>query len=174
MDQAVKKQKSWYVLYVNVRHEKAVAVQLEQNGITTYVPCIKQMKIWSDRKKMMESPLISGYVFVQLSPGEMDKPRYCQGVINYIRLMGKPAVIRDAEIEGLRYFVENGYVLEQTELQPLNVGDAVQFPMNDFKKFTARVESLVGDNFAIVSCDDVRMNFIIKAPIRSLKKATRN
>ena len=117
--------KTWYALYVNVRHEKKVALKLLEKGIETYVPMVTRMKQWSDRKKMQEFPLISGYIFASLSPNEMDQPRFVPGVVNYVRFGGKPAAIRETEIEGLKYFVDNGYELEELQGEEIKIGDKI-------------------------------------------------
>lgn len=160
--------KKWFALYVNVRHEKTISLKLAEMGIESYVPVTKQLRQWSDRKKMIESPLISGYVFVNIAETDMDKPRFVPGVVNYVRFQGKPAIIRDAAIEGLKYFVNSGYVIESGSEEEVRIGDSVRFAVADFKDFTAHVESLEGNNYAIVTLDDVHMNFKIKAPLKAL------
>lgn len=165
-----KNEKNWYALYVNVRHEKSITAKLGEQGIEVYLPIIRKYRQWSDRKKMVDLPLIPGYVFVKIAPHEMDKPRMVKGVINYVRFQGKPALIRDVEIEGLKYFVNSGYVIESSNADEVRIGDAVRFAVADFKDFTAHVESLEGNNYAIVTLDDVYMNFKIRAPLKALVK----
>lgn len=137
-------------------------------GIESYVPVTKQMRQWSDRKKMIEAPLIPGYVFVKLRHQDMDKPRYIPGVIHYVCFQSKPAIIRDATIEGLKYFVESGYMIENSGADDIEIGDTVRFLAADFRSFTARVERLEGNNYAIVTIDELGMCFKIKAPLRAL------
>lgn len=162
--------KNWYALYVNVRHEKKIVQKLLEKGMEAYVPMIKKMKQWSDRKKTIEVPLISGYIFANLSANELDKPKFISGHVNYVKFGGKPAIIRAEEIAGLKYFVSKGYFLEEANSEELKVGDVVKFAMADFKSFTAVVEDIVGDNYAIISFEGVAMNFKLKAPLQSLKR----
>ena len=49
--------KQWYVLYVNVRHEKKVHEKFVEQNIESYLPIVKTLKQWSDRKKIVEEPL---------------------------------------------------------------------------------------------------------------------
>ena len=42
--------KSWYAIYVKSRAEKKVALELEYNNIDYYLPLIKRLKQWSDRR----------------------------------------------------------------------------------------------------------------------------
>ena len=49
----------WFAIYTRPKNEKKVAEQLFNLGIEVYCPMVTQMKQWSDRKKKVESPLIS-------------------------------------------------------------------------------------------------------------------
>src|SRR5215475_13601522 len=55
-----------YALHTRSRHEKRVASELEQKGITTFLPLISEMRKWSDRRMKVELPLFSCYVFVNI------------------------------------------------------------------------------------------------------------
>jgi transcription antitermination factor NusG len=170
MNTAQKNKKEWYALYVNVRHEKKIAQRMLEKSLDCYIPLVKKMSQWSDRKKLVETPLIPGYAFVNLGPEEMDKPRFVNGVVNFVRFNGKPAIVRAAEIEGLKYFVENGYGLEEASDDELKIGDRVEFRLADFKSFIAVVEEFVGENFALITFEGVAKNYKLKAAKKALKK----
>jgi transcriptional antiterminator RfaH len=103
---------SWHALYVNSRSEKKVAETLLSREIEAYVPLVKTMKQWSDRKKSVELPLLNGYVFVKIQPAQRDAVVQTKGVVNFVRSEGKIALIRDYEIDRLKQLVELGYQLE--------------------------------------------------------------
>ncbi|MEP2237757.1 MAG: transcription termination/antitermination NusG family protein [Maribacter sp.] len=65
--------KNWYVLYVKPKNEKKVAERLSAHQVDVYCPMIKEVKQWSDRKKTIEVPLFSSYVFVNISECERQK-----------------------------------------------------------------------------------------------------
>ncbi len=162
--------KNWFALYVNVRHEKRICQRFKETGIECYLPIVKKVSQWSDRKKKVESPLISGYVFVFLAKEEMDKPRYENGVLNYVRFNGQPAIIREEEMEGLKYFVEHGFILDDVDEQELKIGDRIEFKLSEFKAFTANIEKFVGENFVIVTFDAMAKNFRLKVALSGIKK----
>ena len=58
----------WFAVHVRSRHEKKVADELQQKGIGNFLPTIRQVRRWSDRKKVVEFPLFSCYLFVQIEP----------------------------------------------------------------------------------------------------------
>lgn len=57
---------SWYAVYTAARAEKKVKERLDQIGIENYLPLRTEYRVWSDRKKKVSVPLISGYIFVHI------------------------------------------------------------------------------------------------------------
>lgn len=108
----MKEEKKWRAVYVSSRTEKKVGEALLAKNIEVYVPIIKTMRQWSDRKKMVELPLLNGYVFVKTSLTENDKVVQTKGVVTFVRSEGKIAVIKDIEISRLKQLVELGYQLD--------------------------------------------------------------
>ncbi len=104
--------KNWHALYVASRQEKKVLERLQQKNIETYLPILKTMKQWSDRKKMVELPLLNAYIFVHITSLESDKTVQTPGVVNFVRAEGKIAKVREVEIERLKQLIELGYQME--------------------------------------------------------------
>ena len=71
-------------------------------GIETFLPLQKTLRQWSDRKKLVEKPLISSYVFVKIIPREYFTVRKIDGVVKFIMLQGKPVPIPEVQITNLR------------------------------------------------------------------------
>src|SRR5215472_19028205 len=53
-----------YEVRTRPRHEKRVASELQEKGITNYLPLLSQVRRWSDRRKVIQIPLFSCYAFV--------------------------------------------------------------------------------------------------------------
>jgi len=120
-------QKSWHAIYVKSRTEKKVGELLSERGIDNYVPLVKTMRQWSDRKKMVEFPLLNGYVFVNITTLESEKVLQTRGVVSFVRSEGKTAVIRQVEIERLKQLVDLGYQLEASAInRTYKEGDKVK------------------------------------------------
>lgn len=156
------------MLYVNVRHEKKVFSKMQDLGIESYLPLVKQVKQWSDRKKTVLEPLFTGYVFVRLEAHELDKPLHIAGVLNYLNFGKQKAVVRQSEIDSLKYLTENGYMLS-TELTPIEVGSKVKLLLAAFKNEIAIVNS-IKDETAIVYFEGLNHFLKVKAPINALEK----
>ena len=120
-------QKKWFAIYVNSRSEKKVMESLLSHGIEAYTPIIKTLRQWSDRKKMVELPLLHGYVFVRLSDKEKDPVLQTKGVVSFVKSEGRIAVIREVEIARLKQLVALGYHLETSAIsKTYKEGDKVK------------------------------------------------
>jgi len=76
--------------------------RLLEIGIEAYVPLQKVVRQWSDRKKMVELPLIRSYCFVKIEPSQHYDVLNTPGAVRYVWFSGKPATIPDRQIDMLR------------------------------------------------------------------------
>ena len=97
--------KHWYAVYTRPRWEKKVTNLLIRAGIEVYCPLNKVQKQWKDRVKLVEEPLIRSYVFVHIAEAKKTNVRMVDGVVNFVYWLGKPAVIRQEEIELIQRFL---------------------------------------------------------------------
>jgi transcription antitermination factor NusG len=97
--------KKWFALYTKPRWEKKVSNVLELKGVECWCPLKKTQKQWSDRKKIVEEPLFTSYVFVHIEETEKSAVLSTDGIINFVYHVGKPAIIRDKEIEIIKKFL---------------------------------------------------------------------
>jgi transcription antitermination factor NusG len=58
----------WYALQTRPRHEKRVATELAQKGVSAFLPLVTETRQWSDRRMRIELPLFSCYLFVNIVP----------------------------------------------------------------------------------------------------------
>jgi len=97
-----KTERAWYAVYTNSRAEKRVSDRINEMNIETFLPLQKTLRQWSDRKKVIEKPLISSYVFVRAMPREFFAIRTVDGVVKFIMIQGKPIAIPEQQITNLR------------------------------------------------------------------------
>jgi transcription antitermination factor NusG len=108
----------WLAIYSRPRWEKKVNQLLLEKGFESYCPLNKVRRKWSDRVKIVEEPLFKSYVFVKVNEESRTAVRMTSGVINFVYWEGKPAVIKEKEINAIKRFL-NEY--ENVEVQPLNL-----------------------------------------------------
>ena len=93
---------NWYVLHTKSRHEKKVEKDLLDIGINAYCPTRTEYRVWSDRKKKIEKPLLSSMVLVRIDEKELNNVFYSNSVLRYMFWLGKRAIVRDFEVENLK------------------------------------------------------------------------
>ena len=98
---------SWYAVYTRPRWEKKVASALERRQIESYCPLNQVTRQWSDRRKIVEEPLFSSYVFVRVPDSKKQLVRETEGIINLVYWVGQPAMIPDHEIELIQRFLRD-------------------------------------------------------------------
>ena len=103
------------MVYTIPRWEKKVALLLLAKGIDHYCPLNKVTKQWSDRRKIVIEPLFKGYVFVRVKELEKWEIKNVEGILNYVYWQGKPAVVKDKEIDTIKKFLQ-----EFTDVQVIN------------------------------------------------------
>ena len=123
---------NWYVLYVKSQTEKKTALALESMGIEVFCPTKTEIRIWSDRKKKIEVPLFKSYVFVNLSESERAKVFQVNGVVRYLFWLGKPAVVREEEIETIKNWLSDDAV-EYLNIENYSPGDRLEITKGVFK-----------------------------------------
>jgi len=114
----------WYALYTKPRWEKKVAELLGSKNIENYCPMQKIERNWSDRKKIILEPLFKSYVLVRLAPKAHIPVLQTDGVLGFVTIQSKPAVIRDEEIEIVKQFLKD-YEHVQVEQIDVSVKDEV-------------------------------------------------
>jgi transcription antitermination factor NusG len=97
--------KKWYVVYTKPRWEKKVYDLLAKRGREVYCPLNRVRKKWSDRVKWIEEPLFKSYLFIRTEENGMADIRMVSGVLNFVYWLGKPAIVKDREIEQVRKFL---------------------------------------------------------------------
>lgn len=99
---------NWLVLYVNSRAEQKVAERLSSKGFEVFCPLQTEVRQWSDRKKKVKTPYFRSYVFVRFDPKNRIEVLQTPGVVGFLYWLGKPAVIREKEMqEVMRFFDEH-------------------------------------------------------------------
>jgi transcriptional antiterminator RfaH len=140
--------KEWLVLYTKPRNEKKVTERLTNNGFEMYCPLVKTLRQWSDRKKKVKVPLFSSYVFINVDEKNRQLALHDPGVMNYVYWLGKPAVVRNSEIEAFRHIVENGeeVIVEGARMEK---GQFLEIQEGPFKGMTGIVDKMNSQTFTL-------------------------
>jgi transcriptional antiterminator RfaH len=149
---------NWFVIYTKSRQEKKVALELEKMGITVYCPMVNQIRQWSDRKKKIEVPLISSYVFVQLKERERETVFEVPGIVRYVYWLEKPAIVRDEEIAVMKTWLSAQTV--EAKVEGLRRGDRMKVSSGVFEGKEGFVEE-ISKNRVLLLLPDLGMKITL-------------
>ena len=153
--------KFWYAAYTKSRHEKFVEERLQQNGIETFLPLVKERKQWKDRKKDIEIPLIKSYIFFYVEPHEIYYVIQTQGIVNIVKIGDEYTKIPEYQIELLKLVLEKRMVL--TAECCYTKGDNVQVVSGPLKGKVGEILQIRGKTKLILNIDSI--GFVFSTPI---------
>lgn len=160
---------NWYAVYVNVKHEKKVVQKLSEKQIEAYSPMVKKLQQWSDRKKWVEFPMLSGYVFVNIDLQEKEKVLQSPGVFSFIKFNGVEAKIRDAEINVLKSIEMSGYDVTQ-ETDDMKILDSVEITQGALRGLVGTIVQTNNANYVEIVLESMNQSVKVKLPQHILKK----
>jgi transcription antitermination factor NusG len=143
----------WYVVYTKPRWEKKVSLSLQNKGIEYYCPLNKVIKQWSDRKKIVLEPLFKGYVFVKIPESMKWDIKKIDGILNYVYWLGKPARVKEEEINTIRKFLQEFRDVEVLD-QQMTINSKVLIKQGVLMSFQGIIIEVIG-NKARVSIDSM-------------------
>ena len=118
---------NWFVLHTKPRFEKKVEERLLSLGIEAYCPVRKEIRLWSDRKKKVDVPVLPSMVLVKLEEKKVNDVFNVNGVVRYMFWLGKRATVREKEIDILKNYLKGNKLINQ-EITRYNPGDRINLP----------------------------------------------
>jgi transcriptional antiterminator RfaH len=164
-----KSEDKWYALYTRPRAEKLVFQRLVEAGIETFLPLQKTYRMWSDRKKLVEKPLLSSYIFVRTSKKSFPKVYKTNGVVKFVSFEGQPVSIPQNQIDNLRLLIDSDAEIEVTS-DKFAQGDNVEVINGSLIGLTGELIRIGSKNRVVVRIDRLDQNLILKIPKAFLKK----
>lgn len=162
--------KHWLVFYTKSRQEKKVKELLERGGFEVFLPLQKVMRQWSDRKKVVETPLFNSYLFVYESEDKITSILQTPGVAWNIRHNDKPAVLHSKELETIKRFLSSGLLLESRPLEKFEEGDRVQVIDGALKGMVGvLIKTKEGDKLT-VALESIGQSLLVRIDSRLLAK----
>jgi transcription antitermination factor NusG len=140
---------NWYVVYTKPKWEKKVAERLNEIGVHTYCPLITKVSQWSDRKKTITVPLFNSYIFVQVSEKERNNVFQVTGAIRYLFWLGKPAVVKDSEIDAIKEWLAIPDFYE-VSVETLKQGDKIILESGPFASQSAIIQEVKLNHYILI------------------------
>jgi transcription termination/antitermination protein NusG len=153
---------NWYSLHTRPRHEKIVAQRLQERGVATYLPLITEIHRWSDRKKSVQLPLFSCYVFAKFVPNRAERLRVLRvdGVFGLVGAHGEGSPIPDDQIDAVRNLVEGEIPWSCHPF--LKIGQRVRIRSGALDGLEGILTSRNGDRTLVISVDAIQRSLAVR------------
>lgn len=153
----------WYAVQTRARNEKAISERFQEQGLTTFLPLVTEVRRWSDRKKKVQLPLFSCYVFVKLVVGnneERMRVYRTNGVFGIVSMRGEAIPIPEEQINALRAVI--GQEIPWSSHPFLKIGQRVRIRGGSLEGVEGVLLSRHGDRTLIISVDAIQRSLAVR------------
>lgn len=161
--------KNWHVVYTASRQEKKVAQKLTEHNFENYLPIVKVLSQWSDRKKLVEKPLFNGYVFVR-ETAQYEQVLKITGVVAFLKYNGKHAIVRQHEIDTIASLIRYGYDISSfNHSDHMTVGQKVMITDGSLKGQVGELYNKSDGDYFVIHFENFGNSLHVKIPSQLLK-----
>ena len=165
----VDKNELWYALKTKSRHEIKVYERLIQKGINCYLPMYTTMRQWSDRKKKVNLPLFSCYLFVKISLRDRLEVIRTDGAVNIVSFNNVPAPIPEDQIDSVKRILGANIGIKKENY--LVEGQKVEIVYGPLKGITGIVKTIKDKSRLIITIDALYQAVSVEIDDEALKPA---
>jgi len=166
-----KRKKKWYAIYTKARSEKRVYDRMIKEGIEVFLPLETTVRQWSDRKKKVKIPYIKSYVFVRTEENTIfRKVLKISGTVMVLKHLGKPAIVKDYEINNLRILMDNdANFVTLDSIHNIEIGDDVEIESGSFMGLKGKCVRVNGKKSVLVELSVLGLFQSVEVPAKYLK-----
>ena len=152
----------WYALHTRPRHEKLVAQRLTERGVETFMPTVTEVHRWSDRKKSVQLPLFSCYVFAKFIPNRSDRLQVLRvgGVLGLVGSQGEGTPIPDSQIDAVKTLI--GGAVPWSPYPFLKIGQRVRIRGGALEGMEGILVSRNGNETLVISVDALQRSLAVR------------
>ena len=162
-------ERNWYALYTKSRAEKKVLERLTKIGIEAYLPMKKTLRQWSDRKKWVEAPIISSYIFIKIPKSDYQSVFNIPGVVAYVSYKGLACIIPETDIDAMKRTIENQM---DFSVEPASVkkGELITVTSGPLEGIRGEVIDVQGKKKIILSICHIGYTLVVNLDDATFKK----
>ncbi len=152
----------WFAVQTRARHEKVVAQQLRDKGVTTFLPLVREVHRWGDRRKTVELPLFGCYVFTRLLPSNDHRLQVLMvdGVLRFVGAGGRGIPISEEQIDAVQKLVTEQ--LPYCSYPFLKIGQRVRIRSGALDGVEGILVSRNGDRTLVVSVEAIQRSLAVR------------
>lgn len=162
---------NWFAVYTNPRAEKKAYAELISKGIDAYLPLLKTLKQWSDRKKWVEEPLFRSYIFINIPQSSYYDVLNTPGIVRYVTFEGKAVPIPPRQIDAIRYFLAeelNAGELPATGKEFIP-GDSVEITRGPLRGLSGQLVDVQGHQKVRIEIEALGQSVFVTIPASQLE-----
>ena len=145
----VNESNAWFALQVRSRWENTTQGLLQNKGFETLLPTYPATRRWSDRSKVVQSPLFPGYVFCHFDIHNRLPVLITPGVISVVGRGKTPIAVAESEITALQLVIRSGI---QAQPWPyLEIGERVRIQNDVLEGMEGILTSFKGNQRVVIS-----------------------
>lgn len=159
---------NWYAVYTRSRCEKELERDLTDMGYEAYLPKINRLRIWSDRKKWVEMPLFTGYVFVRVSNKEFYGVLQHNAAVKYVGFGGIPAKIPENQLEAVKRALGLNLDMEVTT-ENFKKGEVVEITAGAMSGCKGEIVNVSSKKKLLLRIHDIGYSLLVSVPAAYLE-----
>jgi transcription antitermination factor NusG len=153
---------AWFAVQTRPRHEKKVSAELQEKGVSAFLPLVSSTRQWSDRSRVVEMPLFPQYVFVRIAQTLQTRVSVLRtdGVTNFVGTRGIGVPIPDEQIERVQTVVARGIPVASHSF--LNVGKRIRIRGGALDGLQGILTAVNGNQTLVVSVELIQRSIAIR------------
>ncbi len=153
---------TWYALHTRPRHEKLVVQRLTERGVKTFLPIVTEVHKWSDRKKQVQLPLFSCYVFAKFVPKRVERLNVLRvgGVLGLVGSGGEGTPIPDGQIDAVRTLMDGA--IPWSSFPFLKIGQRVRIRGGALEGLEGILVARNGNQTLVISIDAIQRSLAVR------------
>lgn len=155
-------EKRWYAVYTHSRAEKKVSEGLREIGVEEYLPLVKTLRQWSDRKKLVSLPLFRSYVFVKVNNLDYQKIHSVPGIVCYVSIGHRKIPIPDCQIDAVKTYL--GELNLQSSIEVFSKGDVIEVAYGPLRGLKGILIEAKNANKLIVQVEAINQSLTLTLP----------
>ncbi len=158
---------NWYAIYVRSRFEKKVERCLKARHLDSFLPVIKEVRQWSDRKKKVDVPLFAGYLFVRIDLNDRVEILQIDGVVKFVGPNDRPSIVPEEQVKWVR--ILGGHSETLLHEPYVTVGDTVLVTGGPFRGLCGQVQRRKGPTRVIITLESITQSVSVEVRPEFLK-----
>ncbi len=162
--------KQWFAIYTRSRFEKRTYSLLLERAVEVYLPLVKSWRVWSDRRKQIDVPLLSSYLFVYTDMADYKEQvtiLNTPGVVRFVSFEGQAVPIPEQQIMILKRLSKEGIDMKCMDESP-PPGTMVTIEMGPLKGLTGEVVHSGNRKKVIIRIDSLDKCITVNIPLTQL------